>query len=63
MSKRKYEKGKQVKSIKELDSMYFIYIRNKIWHPAWWNSLQYGYLERQIKAGNVWIADRIGVIK
>lgn len=60
MTKRKYTKGKQVRSISELDNYNdFIYIGSKIWHPGWWKSLQYGYLSRIIKMGNVWLAESI----
>ena len=60
MTKKKYQKSKQVTKISELENVKFIYIRDKIWHPAWWKSLQYSYLERQIDQGNVWLADNIG---
>lgn len=60
MTKRKYEKGKQIKDIKQLNDTDFIYIKNKIWHPAWWGSLQYSYLQRLIKEGAVYFADRLG---
>lgn len=59
MSKKKYEKGKQVKNISELENADFIYIGNKIWHPGWWKSLQYRFLEIQIAQGNVWLANNI----
>jgi hypothetical protein len=59
MSKRKYEKGKQVKSIVDLENADFIYIHNKIWHQGWWKSLQYRFLENQIEQGNVWLANNI----
>lgn len=59
MTKRKYTKGKQVRSIIELELADFIYIHDKIWHKAWWQSLQYGYLKRQIEQGNVWLAEKI----
>ena len=59
MSKRKYEKGKQVHNINQLEGNEFLYIRNKIWHPAWWGSLQYSYLKRIISWGVVYFADKI----
>lgn len=59
MTKRKYEKGKRVKDIVELGNAYFIYIGNKIWHPAWWQNLQYKTLLCYIDQGNVWLAESI----
>jgi len=60
MTKRKYQKSKQVTKMSELESATFIYIRDKIWHTAWWKSLQYSYLEKQIEQGNVWLAEYMG---
>lgn len=59
MSRRKYQKSKQVKNINQLENEEFIYIRDKIWHPGWWQSLQYGYLMRCINNGDVWLAEKI----
>lgn len=59
MSRRKYQKSKQVKNISQLENEEFIYIRDKIWHKGWWQSLQYGYLMRCIKNGDVWLAEKI----
>ena len=60
MSKRKYEKGKQVFNIVELAFADFIYIRDKVYSRGWWQSLQYRYLINQISQGNVWLANNIG---
>lgn len=60
MTKRKYTKGKLIKNIAQLglhDD--YIYIRNKLWHPGWWQSLQFGYLKREINQDVVYFADRI----
>jgi hypothetical protein len=59
MTKRKYEKGKQLTSIVELAFADIIYIRDKIYHKGWWGSMQYRYLEVEINRGNVWLADKI----
>ena len=60
MTKRKYTKGKQIRSISELDNYNdFIYIRGKIWHPGWWQNLKYKTLLCYIDQGNVWLAESI----
>lgn len=61
MTKRKYFKGVRVVNIAEL-SQYkgFLYIRDKIWHHAWWSNLQYNKLEMYIKQNIVHYADKIG---
>ena len=61
MTKRKYFKGVRVVNIAEL-SQYkgFLYIREKIWHPAWWKNLPFSTLEMYIKQNIVNYADKIG---
>ena len=61
MTKRKYCKGVRVVNIAEL-SQYkgFLYIRDKIWHHAWWSNLQYSKLEMYIKQNIVWYAEKLG---
>ena len=63
MTKRLYCKGVRVVNIAEL-SQYngFLYIRDKIWHPAWWQNLQYIRLKMYIKENIVYYADKIGGI-
>lgn len=63
MTKRLYCKGVRVVNIAEL-SQYngFLYIRDKIWHPAWWQNLQYYRLKLYIKENIVYYADKIGGI-
>jgi len=61
LTKRLYCKGARVVNIAEL-SQYngFLYIRDKIWHPAWWQNLQFHLLVRYIKENIVYYADKIG---
>ena len=63
MTKRLYCKGVRVVNIAEL-SQYngFLYIREKIWHPAWWQNLQYIRLKMYINQNIVYYADKIGGI-
>lgn len=63
MTKRLYCKGVRVVNIAEL-SQYngFLYIRDKIWHPAWWQNLQYTRLKMYINQNIVYYADKIGGI-
>ena len=63
MTKRLYCKGVRVVNIAEL-SQYneFLYIRDKIWHPAWWQNLSYSTLKRFINQNIVYYADKIGGI-
>lgn len=61
MSKRIYTKGVRVVNIAELSKYKgFLYIRDKIWHPAWWQNLQYKLLDRYIKENRVYYADKRG---
>lgn len=61
MTKRLYCKGVRVVNIAELSEYNgFLYIRNKIWHPAWWQNLQYGVLARYIKQNIVYYAEKVG---
>ena len=60
MYKRKYEKGNKVEKMSELENAHFLYIAGKLYHPGWWQSMQYGYLERQIRKGAVFFARYIG---
>ena len=63
MTKRLYCKGVRVVNIAEL-SQYngFLYIRDKIWHPGWWQNLTYSTLKRFINQNIVYYADKIGGI-
>ena len=63
LTKRLYCKGVRVVNIAEL-SQYngFLYIRDKIWHPAWWQNLQYIRLKMYINQNIVYYADKIGGI-
>lgn len=61
MTKRLYCKGVRVVNIAELSKYKgFLYIRDKIWHPAWWQNLQYGVLARYIKQNIVYYAEKVG---
>lgn len=61
MTKRLYCKGERVVNIAELSKYNgFLYIKHKIWHPAWWQNLQFKVLVRYIKENIVYYADKIG---
>lgn len=61
MTKRLYYKGEKVVNIAELSKYNgFLYIRDKIWHPAWWQNLQFKVLVKYIKQNIVYYADKIG---
>ena len=61
MTKRKYCKGDLVVNIAELSNYGgFLYIKDKIWHCAWWSNLQFNRLQYYIRAKQVWFAEKIG---
>ena len=58
-SKRKYKPGKQIKSFDELATQKFVYIRDKIYHHGWWQSLQFSYIKRHMDCGYIRKAERV----
>jgi hypothetical protein len=58
-SKRKYKPGEVISSLDELASQEFIYIRHKIYHRGWWQSLQFHFVKRHMDAGFIRKAERV----
>lgn len=58
-SKRKYQPGEVITSLDELAAQEFIYIRHKIYHCGWWQSLQFNFLKCHMDAGYIRKAERV----
>ena len=57
-SKRKYSPGEVIVSLDELAAQEFVYIRDKIYHRGWWQSLQFSFIKRSLDAGCIRKAER-----
>lgn len=57
--KRKYKKGKQIKSLDELSKQEFIYFFDKITHRGWFGSWQFRLAQRYINRGWLFKAEKI----
>ena len=57
-SKQKYHPGEQITSLDELANQEFVYIRDKIYHRGWWQSLQFSYVKRHMDGGYIRKAER-----
>ena len=58
-SKRKYTPGEVIASLDELAEQEFVYIRSKIYHRGWWQSLQFGFVKLHLDAGYIRKAERV----
>lgn len=57
-NRRKYAPGKEILSLDELAEQEFIYIRQKIYHRGWWQSLQFSFIKRHLDAGYIRKAEK-----
>lgn len=58
--KRKYKKGKRIKSLDELSKQEFIYFFDKITHQGWFGSWQVRLAQSYIKRGYLFRAEKVG---
>ena len=58
MYKRKYKKGKQIKSLDELSKQNFIYFFDKVTHCGWFGSWQFRLAQSYINRGCLFKAER-----
>lgn len=58
-SKRKYQPGDVITSLDDLEEQEFVYIRHKIYHRGWWQSLQFHLVKRDMDAGHIRKAERV----
>lgn len=54
--KRKYKKGKPIKSLDELMQQEFVYLQHKIYHYGWFSSWQGHSLKRLVDSGSLYKA-------
>ena len=57
--KRKYKKGKPIKSLAELYQQEFIYFQHKITHRGWFGSWQLSLAQSYINRGFLYRADKV----
>ena len=60
MSKKKYKKGKQIRTIEELEQQEFIYWQGKVYHYGFWGSWQYRWVIDRLKCGQFFTVERTG---
>ena len=58
--KRKYQKGKRIESLDELEKQEFIYFFDKITHRGWFRSWQIRSALRYIDRGYLYYAIKVG---
>lgn len=56
---KRYQKGKRVTNINQLEGTEFIYFMDKVYHHGWWGSWQYRLLKTWIERGAIWKAIKI----